>query len=89
MNQHPRFAEIRAAAIAVFGTPDYDDVDPSGRWLVAWASDSATLIGAARYVYFVHPRTFGSWWVVDELTGKPTVTLADAIDALRPIVRVG
>jgi hypothetical protein len=84
MNQHPRFAEIRAAAIAAFGTPDSDG-ESYGQHRVAWDRGGITLLGAAHYVYFVHPRTEGAWWVVDDATMKPTVTLADAINALRPI----
>lgn len=88
MNQHPRFAEIRTAAIAAFGTPDSDGESYGGQ-RVAWDRSDIALIGASHYVYFVSPRTFGAWWVVDELTGKPTVLLSDAINALRPIVRGG
>lgn len=80
MNQHPRFAEIRAAAIAAFGTPDSDG-ESYGQHRVAWDRGGITLLGAAHYVYFVHPRTEGAWWVVDDATMKPTVTLADAINA--------
>jgi len=86
MNQHPRFAEIRAAAIAVFGTPDYDG-ESYAQHRVAWDRSGVALLGTAHCVYFVHPRTSGAWWVVDDVTMGATVTLADALDALRPIVR--
>jgi len=85
MNQHPRFAEIRAAAIAAFGAPDSDG-ESYGQHRVAWDRGGVALLGTARCVYFVHTRTSGAWWVVDDVTMEPTVILSDAIAALRPIV---
>lgn len=89
MNQHPRFAEIRAAAIAAFGTPDSDGESAACSRRVAWDRYGVTLVGTRSTVYFVHPRTQGAWWVVDEVTIGATVPLDDAINALRPIVRGG
>lgn len=88
MNQHPRFAEIRAATIAAFGAPDHDGESYGGQ-RVAWDRNGAVLFGAPRWVYFVDTLTTGAWWVVDDATNGATVPLSDAINALRPIVRGG
>lgn len=89
MTVHPRFDEIRAAAIAAFGTPDADREGAAHSRCVAWDRWGVTLVGTRRTVYFAHSRTYGAWWIVDDVTTGATVTLDDAIDALRPIVRVG
>lgn len=94
MNQHPRFAEIRAAAIAAFGEPSSvaDTTSGDGRikWdRIEWDRNGVVLIGTPRTVYFVDTLTSGAWWVVDDVTIGATVPLADAINALRPIVRGG
>jgi hypothetical protein len=87
MNQRPRFAEIRAVAVAAFGTPTSEEEIDGNEIRVSWGHDAVILVGTRGTVFFVHPRTSGAWWVVDDVTMKPTVTLADAINALRPIVR--
>lgn len=83
MTPHPRFDEIRAAAIAALGTPTSDGESATGAREVTWGDDRIALMSPRDAVYFVDTRTSGAWWIVDEMVHLPTVPLADALNALK------
>lgn len=86
MTTNPRFAEIRAAAIAALGTPTFDGESATGARRVTWGNDRIVLMSPSDAVYFVDDHAHGAWWIVDDMARLPTVTLTDALNALRPLV---